>query len=171
MVTVLETERLVLSRLSYDDCDFIVELLNEPAFQRFIGDKEVRSRDDAREYLRKGPIGSYECHGFGMFLVRNKSDNAPMGMCGLVKREEFDAPDVGFAFLRRYWTKGYAAESAIAVLEYGKNILQLPRIIAMVDPDNEASIKLLEKLGMTFASMVRMPGEPQDINMYATVFE
>jgi RimJ/RimL family protein N-acetyltransferase len=171
MVTVLETERLTLTRLSYDDCDFIVELLNEPEFRRFIGDKEVRSRDDAREYLRKGPIGSYECHGYGMFLVRNKSDNAPMGMCGLVKREAFDTPDIGFAFLRRYWAKGYAVEAAIAVLEYGKNILQLPRIIAIVDPDNEASIRLVEKLGMTFASMVRMPGESKDINMYATVFE
>lgn len=171
MVNVLETERLLLSRLSYDDCDFIVELLNEPAFHRYIGDKEVRSRDDAREYLRKGPIGSYERHGFGMFLVRNKSDNAPMGMCGLVKREEFDAPDVGFAFLRKYWGKGYAAESVIAVLEYGKNILQLPRIIAMADPDNESSIRLLEKLGLEFTGMVRMPGETREINMYTTEVE
>ena len=170
-MTVLETERLLLSRLSYDDCDLVVELLNEPSFQRFIGDKEVRSRDDARKYLRKGPIGSYERHGFGMFLVRNKSDNAPMGMCGLVKREEFDAPDVGFAFLRRVWANGYAVESAIAVLEYGKNVLQLPRIIAMVDPENEASIRLVEKLGLTFAGMVRMPGETDEINMYTTAVE
>ena len=170
-MTVLETERLVLSRLSYDDCDFIVELLNEPAFQRYIGDKDVRSPDDAREYLRKGPIGSYERHGFGMFLVRNRSDNAPVGMCGLVKREEFDAPDVGFAFLRRFWANGYAVESAIAVLEYGKNVLQLPRIIAMVDPENEASIRLVEKLGLTFEGTVRMPGETDEINMYTTVVE
>ncbi|RLA34837.1 MAG: GNAT family N-acetyltransferase [Gammaproteobacteria bacterium] len=170
-MTVLETERLVLSRLSYDDCDFIVELLNEPAFQRYIGDKAVRSRADAREYLHKGPIGSYERHGFGMFLVRSRSDNASMGMCGLVKRKEFDAPDVGFAFLRRFWASGYAAESATAVLEYGKNVLQLPRIIAMVDPENEASIRLVEKLGLTFEGTVRMPGETDEINMYTTVVE
>ena len=170
-MTVLETERLLLSRLSYADCDFIVELLNEPAFQRYIGDKEVRSRADAREYLRKGPIGSYERHGYGMFLVRSRSDNAPMGMCGLVKRKEFDAPDVGFAFLRRFWASGYAAESATAVLEYGKNVLSLPRIIAMVDPNNGASVRLVAKLGMTFETMVRMPEESQDINMYTTVFE
>ena len=141
-MTVLQTERLVLSRLSYDDCEFIIELLNESAFQRFIGDKEVRSLDDAREYLRKGPVGSYERHGFGMFLVRDKTDNTPLGMCGLVKREEFDAPDVGFAFLQRHWANGYALESASAVLEYGKNILQLPRIISMADPDNDASISV-----------------------------
>ncbi len=77
-MTIFKTERLLLSRLSYDDCDFIVELLNESGFQRFIGDKEVRSADDARGYLRKGPIGSYEQHGFGMFLVSNKNDNAPL---------------------------------------------------------------------------------------------
>jgi ribosomal-protein-alanine N-acetyltransferase len=170
-MTVLQTERLVLSRLSYADCEFIVELVNEPSFKRYIGDKKVRSHEDAQEYLRNGPVGSYERHGFGMFLVRDKSDNTPMGMCGLVKREKFDAPDVGFAFLQRFWANGYALESAIAVLEYGKNILQLPRIIAMVDSDNEASIRLVEKLGMTFASMVRMPGESQDINMYTTVFK
>ena len=170
-MTVIQTERLLLSRLSYADCEFIVELVNEPSFKRYIGDKKVRSHEDARKYLRNGPIGSYARHGFGMFLVRDKSDNTPMGMCGLVKREEFDVPDVGFAFLQRFRANGYALESAIAVLEYGKNILQLPRIIAMVDPDNEASIRLVEKLGMTFASMVRMPGESQDINMYTTVFE
>lgn len=170
-MTVLQTERLVLSRLSYADCEFIVELVNEPSFKRYIGDKKVRSHEDAQEYLRNGPVGSYARHGFGMFLVRDKSNNTPMGMCGLVKREEFDAPDVGFAFLQRFWANGYALESAIAVLEYGKNILQLPRIIAMVDPDNETSIRLVEKLGMSFASMVRMPGESQDINMYTTVFK
>jgi len=166
---VLETERLVLARLSYDDCDFIVELLNEPGFQQYIGDKMVRSRDDAREYLRKGPVGSYERHGFGMFMVRNRNNNAPIGICGLVQREEFAAPDVGFAFLKRFWANGYAVEAATAVLEYGKNILQLPRIIAMVDPENEASVRLVEKLGLTFDGMVRMPGESHDINRYTTV--
>lgn len=170
-MTVLQTERLVLSRLTYADCDFIVELLNEPSFKRYIGDKKVRSNEEAQTYLRNGPIGSYECHGFGMFLVRDKSDKTPIGMCGLVKREEFDAPDVGFAFLQRFWSNGYALESAAAVLEYGKINLQLPRIIAMVDPDNEASIRLVEKLGMKFASMIRMPGESQEINMYSTVLE
>ena len=170
-MSVLRTERLLLSRLSYADCEFIIELLNEPSFKRYIGDKKVRSHEDAKEYLRNGPVGSYERHGFGMFLVRDKIDSTPMGMCGLVKREEFDAPDVGFAFLQRFWAQGYAVESAIAVLEYGKNVLQLPRIIAMVDPDNGASVRLVVKLGMTFATTVRMPGESQDISMYTTVFE
>ena len=170
-MNILQTERLLLSRLSYADCEFIVELLNEPSFKRYIGDKKVRSHEDAKEYLRNGPVGSYERHGFGMFLVRDRIDSTPMGMCGLVKREEFDAPDVGFAFLQRFWAKGYAVESAIAVLEYGKNVLQLPRIIAMVDPDNGASVRLVAKLGMTFETMVRMPEESQDIKMYTTEFE
>ena len=80
-------------------------------------------------------------------------------------------PDVGFAFLHRFWASGYAVESATAVIEYGKNVLQLPRIIAMVDPENEASIRLVEKLGLTFEGMVRMPGESDEINMYTTVVE
>ena len=88
-----------------------------------------------------------------------------------MKREEFDAPDVGFAFLQRFWANGYAAESVAAVIEYGRNVLKLPRIIAMVDPENEASIRLVEKLGLTFAGMVRMPGETHDINMYTTVVD
>jgi len=119
-MTGLETERLLLIPLSFDDSNFVTELLNEPGFQRFIGDKKVRSRDDAQEYLRKGPVGSYERHGFGMFLVREKIDENPVGMFWLVRRDEFNAPDIGFAFLQRFWSKGYALESATAVLEYGK---------------------------------------------------
>ncbi len=167
-MAVLETERLVLSRLSYDDCEFIYELLNEPAFKRFIGDKNVGSLDDAHEYLKNGPIGSYEQHGFGMFLVRARDGGEPLGMCGLVKREQFDDPDVGFAFLRRHWAQGYALESARAILDFGKKQLGLPRIIAVVDPKNSASVRLIEKLGLGFEAMVRMDGDSFDIRMYAT---
>jgi RimJ/RimL family protein N-acetyltransferase len=116
---VLETERLQLSRLSYDDCEFIVELVNEPSFKRYIGDKNVKSQDDARRYLREGPIGNYEQFGYGLFLVNLRDTETPAGICGLVKREEFEDPDIGFAFLKRYRENGYASESAKAVLEYG----------------------------------------------------
>ena len=170
-MTGLETERLLLRRLSYDDSEFIIELLNEPGFQRFIGDKKVRSRDDALEYLRKGPVGSYERHGFGMFLVLEKIHESPVGMCGLVKRDDFDAPDVGFAFLQKFWGNGYALESATAVLEYGEKCLRLPRIIAMVDMENDASVRLVEKLGLIFERMVRMPGESHDIKLFTTSFK
>jgi RimJ/RimL family protein N-acetyltransferase len=166
-MTVLQTERLVLSRLSFDDCEFIVELVNEPSFKRFIGDKKVSTPVDARRYLRDGPIGSYERFGYGLFLVCPKDSGSPAGICGLVKRQEFDDPDIGFAFLQRYRGTGYALESAKAILDYGFAELGLKRIIAMADPDNEASIRLLARLELEFECMVRLPGDEHDINLYA----
>lgn len=166
-MTVLETERLRLTRLSYDHCDFIFELVNEPSFKRFIGDKDVRSLEDAQRYLREGPIGSYERFGYGLFLVNVKDTGLPAGICGLVKREEFDDPDLGFAFLERYRRNGYASESARAVLEYGFDDLGLGRIIAMADPDNAPSVKLLEILGFAYERKVRMPDDDHDINLFS----
>ena len=166
-MTVLETERLLLTRLSYDDCAFIFELVNEPSFKQYIGDKSVKTLDDARNYLRDGPIGSYQRFGYGLFLVSQKDVAIPAGICGLVKRQEFDDPDIGFAFLKRYRENGYALESAQAVLEYGFAELKLKRIIAMADPDNERSVRLLERLGLAFERMVRMPEDDHDINLFA----
>ena len=166
-MTVIETERLLLTRLSYDHCEFISELVNEPSFKRYIGDKDVHSQEDARRYLREGPIGSYEQHGYGLFLVSVRESDMPAGICGLVKREEFDDPDLGFAFLNRYRRRGYASESARAVLEYGFNELGLRRIIAMADPDNEPSVRLLERLGFVYEREVRMPDDDQDISLFA----
>jgi RimJ/RimL family protein N-acetyltransferase len=166
-MTVLETQRLLLSRLSYDHCEFIFELVNEPTFKRFIGDKDVNSLEDAREYLREGPIGGYEKFGYGLFLVTLKDTEKPAGICGLVRREEFDDPDIGFAFLRRYRRNGYAGESVEAVLEYGFGSLELRRIIAMADPDNEPSVRLLERLGFVYEREVRMPDDDQDISLFA----
>jgi RimJ/RimL family protein N-acetyltransferase len=164
---VLETERLQLSRLSYDDCEFIVELVNEPSFKRYIGDKNVKSQDDARRYLREGPIGNYEQFGYGLFLVNLRDTETPAGICGLVKREEFEDPDIGFAFLKRYRENGYASESAKAVLEYGFETLELRRIIALADPDNEPSLRLLERLGFVYEREVRMPEDNHDINLFS----
>lgn len=166
-MTVVDTERLQLTRLSYDHCEFIFELVNEPSFKQFIGDKEVHSLEDARRYLREGPIGSYEQHGYGLFLVSVRESAMPVGICGLVKREEFDDPDLGFAFLKRFRRLGYASESARAVLEHGFDELGLRRIIAMADPDNEPSIRLLQTLGFVYARKVRMPEDDYDINLYA----
>lgn len=168
-MTVLQTKRLILSRLSYDDCEFIYELVNEPVFKQFIGDKQVATLTDARDYLKNGPIGSYERHGFGMFLVSARDGGNPLGICGLVKREQFVDPDLGFAFLRRYWAQGYAFESARAVLDYGNEQLGLARIIAIADPKNSASVRLIKKLGLVFEKTVRIEGDTFDINLFATV--
>ena len=163
---MIETERLNLSRLSYDDCEFILDLVNEPAFKKFIGDRGIRTLEDAKDYLRKGPIGSYECHGFGLYLVSRKDDLVSLGMCGLVKREEFEYPDLGFAFLERHWANRYAYESSLATIEYAGSGLGLTHIIAMADADNESSIKLLQKLGFRYESRVCMPGEKKEVCRY-----
>jgi len=163
---IVETERLTLSLLSYDDCEFIFDLVNEPAFKRYIGDRKVRSLDDAKDYLRKGPIGSYDSHGFGLYLVCRKDDQIPLGICGLVKRDEFEYPDLGFAFLEQHWAKGYAYESSLATIEHARKELDLTHIIAIVDGANRSSVKLLEKLGFDYEHMVRMPGESKEICRY-----
>ena len=165
-MTVLETERLVLRRLCLDDAAFILKLLNEPSFLHFIGDKGVRSLDDARAYLRQGPIASYEHHGFGLYRVEIKTSGVPIGICGLLKRDTLDDVDVGFAFLPAFWLQGYAFESASAVLAYGKHTLGLRRIIAVTQPDNAGSIKTLEKAGLTFERMIRFAEEDDEIRLY-----
>jgi len=156
MLKILETERLTLDKLSSEDAPFILELLNEPSFLRFIGDREVRTFDDAHAYILNGPVASYEKFGFGLYLTKRKQNGVPIGICGLVKRATLPDVDIGFAFLPPFWGHGYAFEAAAAVMAYGKEKLGLQRIVAVATPDNAASIKLLEKLGLRFEKMVKL---------------
>jgi RimJ/RimL family protein N-acetyltransferase len=165
-VTVLESERLVLREFHLDDAEFILQLLNEPAFLRFIGDKGVRTLADARDYLLKGPIESYRRFGFGLYLASLREQDTPIGMCGLVKREGLADVDVGFALRSRYWSRGYAVEAAAAVLEYGKRTLHLGRIVAIANPDNHASIAVLEKIGLRFECMVRLSADAVEVKLF-----
>jgi RimJ/RimL family protein N-acetyltransferase len=166
-VKVLETERLVLRRLSAEDAEFIRELVNEPSWLRFIGDRGVRTVEDAREYIAKGPAASYERFGFGLYLTELKEGGGPVGICGLVKRESLEDVDVGFAFLPKFWGRGYAYESASAVLKYAQSALGLKRVVAVTATDNHASIRLLEKLGLRFEKMVRLSGDDEEIKLFA----
>jgi RimJ/RimL family protein N-acetyltransferase len=150
---VLETDRLILRHFEPEDAPFILTLLNEPSFLRYIGDKKVRNLDDARQYIFNGPRASYERHGFGLYQVELKDTHTPVGMCGLLKREELPHADIGFAFLPDYWNKGFASEAASAVLKDARERLKPGRVLAIVNPDNDASIKLLEKLGFRFERM------------------
>ena len=143
-----------------DDAPFILELLNDPSFIRNIGDRRVRTHDGARAYIRTGPVASYEWFGFGLWLVELK-DGAPIGMCGLLKRDVLEDVDIGFAYLPAYQAKGYGFEGARAVLDHGRDVLRLQRIVAIVNNDNGPSARLLEKLGMKFERMVQpFPDEP-----------
>jgi RimJ/RimL family protein N-acetyltransferase len=166
-VKVLETERLILRWMSTGDAGFILELLNEPSWLRFIGDRGVRTIEDARDYILNGPVAMYARLGFGLYLTELKEDGNPIGICGLIKRDFLDDVDIGFAFLPRYWGQGYAYEAASAVLAYGQGVLGLKRIVAITTPDNDRSARLLEKLGLRFERVVRYPDDSQDVRLFA----
>ncbi|MBP2647330.1 MAG: Ribosomal-protein-alanine acetyltransferase [Gemmatimonadetes bacterium] len=165
-MAVLETGRLALRRIIPDDAPFILELLNEPSFLEFIGDKGVRNLDDARRYILTGPVASYERFGFGLYLVLLKVGDTPIGMCGLVKRETLPDVDVGYALRPAYWRQGYAFEAASAVLTHGREAFGLRRIVAITSPGNAGSKALLEKLGLRFEQALSLPGSG-DIHLFA----
>lgn len=166
--TLLETPRLRLRLLTEEDADFILRLLNEPAFLRYIGDRGVRTPEDARGYIYNKIIVSYQSVGFGLYGVENKTDAAPIGIAGFVKRPALDHPDIGFAFLERYWFQGYAYEATAAVMDYGRSVLKLSRIFGVTAPDNHSSIRLLEKLGLRFEHMLQIPGVSAEQKLFST---
>ena len=165
---VLETDRLNLRWLSTSDAKFILELLNEPSFLQFIGDKGVRTLEDARNYILNGPVDMYARLGFGLYLTELKENGVPIGICGLIKRDTLEDVDIGFAFLPRFWAKGYAHESASAVMAYGKDVLGLKRIVAITSPNNHASGRLLEKLGLQFEQMIRLSEDASEVRLYVS---
>lgn len=165
---VLETERLILRWVSLEDAEFILGLLNEPSWLRFIGDKGVRTLEDARAYILKGPVDMYSRLGFGLYLVELKKSVLPIGMCGLIKRDTLEDVDIGFAFLPAYWGKGYAYEAAAAVMTYGEKVLGLNRIVAITSLDNDRSAKLLEKLGLRFEKVLKLAPGSEEIKLFGT---
>lgn len=164
---ILETERLRLRRVSVDDAEFILRLLNEPSFIHNIGDRGVRTIDDARAYILKGPIASYEKFGFGLWLVETKSAGLPIGICGLLKRDVLEDIDIGYALLPEFWSQGYAFESAAAVMAYASEKLGAKRVLAVVNPNNQSSIRLLDKMGFQYERMVRLAVDAPEIKLFA----
>lgn len=154
---LLETPRLVLRRFTPADAEFIVELLNSPGWHRFIGDRGVRTPTDALGYLERAVFSSYERWGFGLYHVAQRSDGAAVGMCGLLQRDSLDIVDLGFAFLPAYAGRGYASESARRVLAHARDDFSCREIAGLVQADNAASIRVLEKLGLRHAGPVQLP--------------
>jgi len=164
---IIETDRLRLRRLSVDDAEFILRLLNEPSFIQNIGDRGVRTVDDARGYIVKGPITSYEKFGFGLWMVETKLPVAPIGICGLLKRDVLDDVDIGYALLPEFWSQGYALESASAVISYAAEKLDLKRVLAVTNSNNQSSIRLLEKMGFKYERMVQLSEDAAEIKLFA----
>lgn len=167
---ILETERLRLRELTLTDAPFIVELVNSPGWLKYIGDRNIKTIDQAKTYLENGPIKSYHDNGFGLWLVETKGTNTPLGMCGILKRETLEYPDLGFALLPEYIGKGYGFEAATATLEFAKYTLTLPTLCAITVPYNQNSIKVLEKVGMKFNKRIFFPNNPEELLLYQISF-
>lgn len=165
MNPILETDRLLLREFNRGNSPFILSLLNSPGWLKYIGDRGVKSEEQAKDYLLNGPIKSYKENGFGLYLVEERISKLPIGLCGLLQRETLENPDLGFAFLSDYIGKGFAFEAANAVLEYTKSELRIPTILAIVLPDNQPSIKLLAKLGFQYRKSLQVK-EGEDLRLY-----
>jgi ribosomal-protein-alanine N-acetyltransferase len=168
-VQVLETERLVLRWLTAADADFLVALMNDPDWLRFIGDRGIRTADDARRYVETGPARTIARRGFGMYAVALKETGAPIGICGLVDRDWLEEADLGFAFLPHFRGMGYAREAAAATLEHART-LGLSGVLAIVSPENHGSVRLLGKLGMDFVRRARPAPDAGEVCVYGRSF-
>jgi len=167
MQNILETERLLLRQFTLDDSTFILKLLNTDTWVRFIGDRKIKSIEDARQYLLNGPIKSYQVNGFGLSLVALKDSGEPIGMCGILKRDTLNAPDIGYALLPDYEGQGYAFEIAKATVTYALQTLHMPQILAITKADNERSVKLLHKLDFRFEKMLKLNVDGEELMLFA----
>lgn len=163
---VIETERLILRWAELEDAEFIFQLLNEPGWLQYIGDKGIRTLEDARNYISNGPRKMYEAAGFGLFVAERKDGCIPVGLCGLIKRDGLEDVDIGYAFLAEYHGKGYALEAAKATVEYTRE-KGLTRLVAITTKDNFSSSKLLERIGMEHEGYVSLPNDSEELKLYA----
>ena len=163
---ILQTERLVLREMVESDAAFILQLLNEPSFLQYIGDKGVRTVEDAQAYIRGGPVASYSANGHGLYLVVLRDSGTPIGMCGLVTRPTLAVPDIGFAFMPAYWSQGYAVEAAQAVMDYARDALGVKHIVAIASPDNTSSARLLGKIGLKFNRLISTADGGADVALF-----
>ncbi|WP_229369703.1 GNAT family N-acetyltransferase [Fibrivirga algicola] len=168
MDTMLQTERLLIRKLTTADAAFVLELVNSPGWLAYIGDRQIRTVSQAETYLLNGPLASYEANGFGLYLVERKAGKTPIGMCGLIRRTYLDYPDIGFAFLPAFMGNGYAVEAATAIMHDASETLKLPVICALVMPSNGPSISLLGKLGMTYRKPFISPDTNDELMLFSS---
>lgn len=164
----LVTPRLLLRRFTGDDAPFILALLNDPDWRKYIGDNGVRTLDDARSYLQEGPIAMYARCGFGLLAVDLKDGGQTVGMCGLIQRDGVADVDLGFAFLPAFRARGLAREAASAVLALGHGTLGIPRIVAFTAPANERSARLLGEIGMRLERTTVLPNSAEELLLFAS---
>lgn len=166
-IKILETDRLTLRQLTLKDAKFIVTLLNEPDWIKYIGDRGIRTVEAAKKYIKEGPMTMYNEHGIGLYLIELKENAQPIGLCGLLHRDFLKDVDLGFALLSRYWGKGYAFEAAKGTLSYGAETLGHRRIVGFTSLDNEKSANLLQKLGMKGEGTIKYTSTSEDVRLFA----
>lgn len=164
---ILDTARLSIRTVEADDAPFYLELVNDPDFLAHIGDRGIRTLDAARAHIDNGPVRMQAELGHAIWLVTLKDSGAPIGMCGLIRRETLPGVDLGYAFLPAWRGQGYAFEAARAVVDYARDALGLARLLAITSPDNTASGALLEKLGLRFDKIVHLTPEDPGTRLYA----
>lgn len=163
---ISETDRLTLRHLVREDAEFILRLLNEPSWIEFIGDKNINNLNDAKKYIELSAITLYQQFGFGLFLVSTKDNDTPLGLCGLMQRDNLDHADLGYAFLPEFWGKGFAFEAVESVLDYAKNTHQLSQVLALTKASNASSIKLLHKAKFTFDRELKLMDDKENLQIY-----
>lgn len=162
----LETDRLLLRRITLADAGFMLSIWNDPAFMRNVADRGIRTIEEAEAALKDGAFKLYEQHGYGPYCISRKNDGTLVGICGLFRRENLDNPDIGFAVLPEYCGLGLAGEAAAAVVAHARDDLGIEYLTAIVSPENIASVALIEKLGLHFNRGITMPGEQEEISLY-----
>jgi RimJ/RimL family protein N-acetyltransferase len=163
------SERLRLRAIEPDrDAAPMLALLNDPGFVRFIGDRNVRSEAQARDYIALRVLHSYALNGFGMYAIERLSDGAWLGNAGLVRRDGLPGPDIGYAVLSEFAGQGYAGEAARAVFAHARAGLGLQDLYGITDLDNVVSGKILLGLGMQERGVIQLPGVDSPSRLYAT---
>ena len=163
----LQTERLLLRRVTLGDAGLMLAIWNDPAFVRYVGDRGIRTIAEAQEALKDGAFKLYDDYGYGPYAMSLTNDGSVIGICGLFRRENLDDPDIGFAVLPDFCGNGYAGEAAKAVVAHARDDLGIKRLTAIVSPENSASIGLIKKLGLTFDRGITMPGDDEEISLYS----
>jgi RimJ/RimL family protein N-acetyltransferase len=169
MMEILQTERLRLRTLAPDDAPFYLEVVNDAGFIEYIGDRGIRTLDAAAKAITEGPVAMQASLGHSLCLVELKQDGAPIGMCGLIKRDTLPDVDIGYAFLPQFGGKGYATEAAAATLAYAQS-LGIRRLLAITSPDNAGSNAVLKKIGMRFEKIVHLAPDDTGTLLYSHDF-